>query len=456
MQISSTILEKFQSAVADMNHKVLPQELLKEVIGPLTVICTKYVRRAIIQRPIPMVARTKLHAALNVAFALSIRSLTATSTCESLVCHSLNDPPRALWAWPAYAVLCAHVANMDEDTSIFADEPQAVAAARCMFLLLDTPLPMSARTAEVMQLRSKLVLRTAAALSKSPALFTSTAASLAPRPPKSDTLPLEYPREGEGASTSHSTSHTTRLRSNLVRSAVAVVCHQQPASPGTPSEPVPHDCLYSDDALRSASHLWMTMLLSTPKVLMHHQLMREAISVAPERFYTPLLSMLHGKGTGDTITNLAALCALTMLMVGPSVQLPGSTQDIRMLRPCTVLRDPRMLQIYLAACTRTVSKAAVAAHPADTPEHDRVLLRVLSWPFTQSTFLLDLLQGAEVDMSTAMLHLGTSFSSSTKLPDGSFDGFDVLVALYHSWIMVRLLRERTPAVLCCGLCSSRH
>ena len=37
MQISSKILDKYQSAVMDTDHLVEPSALLKEVIGPLTV-----------------------------------------------------------------------------------------------------------------------------------------------------------------------------------------------------------------------------------------------------------------------------------------------------------------------------------------------------------------------------------------------------------------------------------
>lgn len=411
----------------------------------LQVICTKYDRRSIIQRPIPSVARKKLHAAVSVAFSLSIRSLTATSPDDSLVCHSLDDPPRAMWAWPAYAVLCAHVAIMDEHQTIFGDEAQAVAAARCMFLLLDTPLPMSARTPEVMQLRSKLVLRTAAALSKSPSLFTATSSCLPPHAP--GFLTRAYPQEEDctvsvsgsastrsGSSSRHG-SHLARLQSNLVRAAVAVVCHQQPASPGSPCEPLPHDSLYSDDSLRSAAHHWMSQLLSTPKILANQQLIREAISVAPERFYTPLLSMLHGKGTGDTMVNLSALCALTMLMAGPSVHVPNNS-DMRMLKPCKVLKDKRMLQIYLAACTRTVGKAATGTHAAAASADAHALLRVLSWPFTQNVFLLDLLGGSDIDMSSAQVQTTRRTHSRMNMPDAHNDGFGVLITLYHSWIKV--------------------
>lgn len=408
----------------------------------MQVICTKYERRSIIQRPVPSVARKKLHAAVSVAFALSIRSLTATVQDYSLVCHSLDDPPRAMWAWPAYAVLCAHVAIMDEEQTIFGDEAQAVAAARCMFLLLDTPLPMAARTPEVMQLRSKLVLRTAASLSKSMALFTATSSCLPP--PPGGPPPRSYPKEEDGDATSRSNtsvrqgSHLSRLQSNLVRAAVAVVCHQQPASPGSPCEPLPHDSLYSDDALRSAAHHWMTQLLSTPKILANQQLIREAIRVAPERFYTPLLSMLHGKGTGDIMVNLSALCALTMLMVGPSVQV----HEMRTLQPCKVLKDKRMLQIYLAACTRTVGKAATGTHASAASVDANTLLRVLAWPFTQNAFLRDLIAGSDIDMSSAQVSTSRRLHSRMSMPDAFNDGFGMLITLYHSWIKVCSPREK--------------
>lgn len=180
----------------------------------------------------------------------------------------------------------------------------------------------------------------------------------------------------------------------------------------------------------------MTQLLSTPKILANQQLIREAVSVAPERFYTPLLSMLHGKGTGDTMVNLSALCALTMLMAGPSVHVPNNA-EIRMLKPCAVLKDKRTLQIYLAACARTVGKAATGTHAAAASAEAHALLRVLSWPFTQSVFLMGLLEGSEIDMSSAQVQTTRRTNSRLSMPsDAHNDGFGVLITLYHSWIKV--------------------
>lgn len=423
MQACSAIATSYNKVLASKS-RLAPSDLAGNIVRPLATflltrscvgtLCITLTRQDVL----------KAEPGLRTALALVMRSLAEPDAASNIVSwaaavprHSANGCTLMFeGSYSRFAVLCACLCSR---YCCDCGPPSLLctAAARCLFLLLDTPRKLATAAGSFQAQYGALAASCSAAVADQNDLFSALSHMLhSTAPPADDLLPHEDTGPVSGPDV------PALLTSNLFKSASLALELLQTA--------VPQKRAAASAAAYTFVALTMQGRAAASRVLRSAPL----LSTPPHSLLRSLLVSLRHSEPMSPLTALSALCNVCTLVAGPvaTARPQAGKKQQPTLQRSVVLGDAVVAGLYIDAALAVLGRAAAARVVATEVLAWQECL-AMAWPFSQSLHLLELLNCAkrlDSEEASAVVAGGGPAASTRELYQ------DKLMHIYVRWVQV--------------------